>query len=408
MTMPDVCVVGAGTIGVTVAYELARAGASVRLLEAGPQVSARCSYANAGLLVPAQSEPLTGGHNIKAGLGQMFAREGAFRISPGRALSPWMLSFLRHSTPERVARATAALRDLGGAGLAGHVEYARQGIPTGLHQRGMLNVYQTHDNLASGLASLGISPMRDVGEQWSAAAVGSEVPGLRRVAGGIYLADQAHVEGRTYALAVMHAAQDLGVDVCTGTPVRSLLRHGKRVVGVITDAGEVRAGTVVVAAGVASRSLVRETGLRPALAPGKGYVIDLERRDDDPVMPIGLKEDMLVLTPYDDKLRIAGMMELRADAGLDQRRVAAVRRAAVDRWPALESRPVLSTWTGQRPCSADGLPYVGVSRRVPGLALACGHGQQGLILSPSTARKIRDEIVHGRSPRDDDPFSPDR
>ncbi|MGH3360249.1 MAG: NAD(P)/FAD-dependent oxidoreductase, partial [Nocardioidaceae bacterium] len=135
-------------------------------------------------------------------------------------------------------------------------------------------------------------------------------------------------------------------------------------------------------------------GLRLPLAPAKGYVIDLETRPGDPTQPVGLKEDMVVVTPYPDRLRLAGTLELVGrDTTIDHLRTGAIRAAADRVLPPLRDRRTLSVWAGLRPCSADGLPMVGASSTMDGLLVATGHGQQGLVLAPGTGRLIADMLA---------------
>jgi D-amino-acid dehydrogenase len=129
-----------------------------------------------------------------------------------------------------------------------------------------------------------------------------------------------------------------GVDVRTGTEVRSL--------------DELRAETVVVAAGAWSRTLVDLP-----LEGGKGYCVDYEPAEGDPRIPAWVQETSTVATPLPGRLRLSGTLELAGlDLSISQRRVEAIRRGG-ERWfRGLAGRPALETWAGLRPCLPDVSP----------------------------------------------------
>lgn len=396
---PDVVVIGAGTIGACVAYELTLAGARVHVVDQGTRPAAGCSRANAGLITPSHSEPLTGAGNIRTGLRQLLHADSAFHIRPSRALLPWLIRYVRASKSGRVHAATRLLRDLGAAGLRRHAEYRDRGLETSFEQRGLLDVFATAEALDRARASLGSNPL-DLGhEVLSDAGVRELVPGIAETAGGIAFDDEAHCNSRVFVESVLAAAESLGAQVSLGARVRSVIQNAGRVRGVETTGGTLHAGHVVVAAGHLSASLVRPLGLRFPLAPAKGYVIDLETEIGDPEQPVGLKEDLVVLTPYPDRLRLAGTLELvGADTSIDSGRARAIRAAAERAFPRLRGRRTLSAWAGLRPCSADGLPIIGPASRTDGVTIATGHGQQGLLLAPVTGQLVASRITGTESP----------
>lgn len=405
---PDVVVVGAGTVGACTAYELARAGLKVEVIDEGTHAAAGCSRANAGLLAPSHAQPLTGAANIRTGLRHMLRADSSFHIRPTPRLLPWLLRFGAASSRTKVMSATRSLRDLGAVSLQRHAQYREQGIATSFERRGLVDVFASAEARATGVASLDRTPLDLSYDVLDEAEVRALVPGITTTAGGVLFRDEAHCDSRVLVESLLAAAEELGARVSLGTTVHGLLHRRGRVHGVVTGEGPVSAGHVVVAGGHSSSALVHPLGHRPPLAPAKGYVIDLEAGPEDPVQPVGLKEDMVVLTPHADRIRLAGTLELvGTDPTIDARRVAAIRSAADRALPALSRRRTISTWAGLRPCSADGLPIIGTPSSTPGLVLATGHGQQGVLLAPGTGRIITDLLTDARSvvPRE---FSPDR
>lgn len=395
----DVVVIGAGAVGACAAYELSLAGARVHVVDQGTRPAAGCSRANAGLLTPSHSEPLTGAGNIRTGLRQLLRPDSAFHIRPTRALVPWLARFARASEPGRVHAATRLLRDLGSASLRRHAEYREQGFDTSFEQRGLLDVFATAEALAKARTSLGSNPLDLEHDVLSDAGVRELAPGIAKTAGGIAFRNEAHCDSRVFTETVLAEAERLGARVTFGARVRSVIQEAGRVRGVETTRGTLHAGHVVLAAGHLSASLARPLGLRLPVAPAKGYVIDLETRAGDPEQPVGLKEDLVVVTPYPDRLRLAGTLELvGADTRIDAGRSAGIRATAERAFPRLRERRTLSVWAGLRPCSADGLPIIGPAGSVDGLTVATGHGQQGLLLAPVTGQLIASRITGAALP----------
>lgn len=348
-TASDVVVIGAGAVGASVAYELALAGATVRVVDQATRPAAGCSRANAGLLVPSHSEPLTGAGNIRTGLRQMLRGDNAFHVRPSRVLLPWLMRFVAASNAGRVRAATRLLRDLGLESLQRHAEYLQMGVETSFERQGMVDVFASHADHESALCSLERNPLGLEYDVLGMSEVHELVPGIIDMAGGVYFRNEAHCDSRIFVESTLAAAERLGVKTSLATRVRSIRHKRGRISGVKTSAGFLPAGAVVVAAGHQSVELTKPLGIRLPITPAKGYVIDIETRSGDSAQPVGLKEDMVVITPYRDRLRIAGTLELvGADTTIDQGRVGAIRQAAVRAIPRLGDRRILSVWGGTK------------------------------------------------------------
>jgi len=409
---PDVLVIGAGVVGAAVAHELAARGAGVTVVDEGPDVGHGCSYANAGLLAPAHVEPLTTPQNLAAGLRYLLRRDSPFHLSPSPRLAPWLVRFAAASTPARARRLTALLRELAWESLAQHRAYAAAGWRTGLSDSGSLDVYLTLERFATATAGAAGSDGGHGVRVLTAEQARELVPGLGRVAGAVLHEQDATCDTQAFARAALAAATGAGATVRWGTHVRRLEPHGGGLRAELDagpgGAGTVTPGAVVVAAGLGSTRLLRPLGVRLPMTGGKGYVIDVPPQAGPP-MALTFKELKVVATPYPDRLRFCGTMDLgETGDGLVQRRVDAVRRAAAAGLPGVDTGRPVQVWAGQRPCLADGVPAIGPVRSVPGLHLATGHGMWGLVLAPVTAALVAATITQGL--RDDRfaPLAPDR
>ena len=396
---PEVVVVGGGAIGVSAAYELARRGARVTLLERDA-LGSGCSAGNAGLVCPSHSAPLATPAALHEGMRSLVRADSAFSIRPRRDTLRWLARFAGACRNGNVHRATAAIRSLSVASLALHAELAYLG--TGFERRGTLSVYETEARFAAGREEAARSGLQ------SRVLPGVEVTALEQalegcLAGGIYFPDEAHVDPLRYVEAVGAAAAAAGADLQTGVEVRSL-----RAGSVVTSRGSLHPKTVVLAAGVWSAPLARTAGVDVPVTGGRGYHVDFAQVAGDPCVPVLLQEARCALTPLEGRLRIAGLLDIVGrDLRVDSARVEAVRGAAT-RVLRRDSREVIDVWAGLRPCAPDGLPVIGRAAALPGLVLATGHAMKGLSLAPITGRLVA-ELVGGEPPSHElAPFSPDR
>lgn len=383
MAKPDVIVVGGGAVGACCALELARRGAQVTLLERGPQLASGCSAGNAGLICPSHSNPISNPVSLRNGLRWMWRRDSPFYLRPRPAALPWLARFARAAS--RWEAGAAAIRALSVPGLELHAQLGEE-LGTSFERLGTLNVYATPEGLEGGAREGERSGLHF--SVLDAAQTRELEPSLAGpVVGAVHYPDEGRVDPKRFVEAVGRAAGDAGVEIRTGTEVHSL--------------DELRADTVVVAAGAWSRTLVDLP-----LEGGKGYHIDFERTDGDPRIPAWVQETWTIATPLPDCLRLSGTLELAGlDLSISQPRVDAIRRGG-ERWfRGLAGRPVLETWAGLRPCLPDGLPAIGWLDRV---VVATGHAMKGVSLAPITGRLVA-QLVAGEQPEQDlAPFDPAR
>jgi D-amino-acid dehydrogenase len=406
-----VAIVGGGAIGVSVAAELARAGASVVLLERGSQLGAGCSAGNAGIVGASHVLPLATPRALVEGLRWLGRADSPFSMRARPALAPWIARFVAAARPDRVRQTTRILRELALASAALHAQLHGRGLSTGYCRHGLLNVY----NDPGALADAGRHARADAAdglpsEVLDAATLRQAHPQLAaQAAGAVWYPDEAHCDPLGYVRAVGHEAISAGVEVCADVEVLSVRRRGARVTGLWTTAGEIDAGEVVMATGAWTSPLVRELGCPLPVEGGKGYHVDIDATPADASIPVWLHDSRTVVTPLGRRTRIAGTLQLVGrDERVDVGRVDAIMRQTLDALPGLVGRPAREVWRGLRPCTPDGLPVIGRPAGVDNLILATGHGMWGLQLAPITGQLVA-ALVAGATPGHDlRPLSPDR
>jgi D-amino-acid dehydrogenase len=416
---PDVVIVGGGAIGAASAYELARRGARVTVLERSGDASG-CSYGNAGLICPSHADALANLGAVRDGLAWLARRDSPFRLRLRPGLLPWLARFGAAALPARSARATAVLRALARASLERHAELARDGLATGFARRGTLSVFESAEAFERAQdarhGSLGLFDPAEgferapAGRPLDAAEARELEPALAPgVAGALHHPDDAHCDPGALVRALLDAAAEHGAQVRTGVELLRLRRANGRVAALDTTEGAVAAEMVVLAAGTWSRALARDAGVHLPLEPAKGYHVEVAGGALGGGTPIYMEEARVIATPLDGRVRLAGTLELGGlDMDVDPVRLASLTRAAGRTLTLPPGARTVHVWRGLRPCTPDGLPVIGRAPGIDNLVLATGHAMLGITLAPVTGELVAD-IVTGAPPRHAlEPLRPDR
>jgi D-amino-acid dehydrogenase len=387
----ETVVIGGGVVGIAVAHAVAARGASVTVLERHAAPGMACSAGNAGIVGSRHVEPLANLGALWEGVQALPRRGGPLAIRVKPSTLTWIGRFAAAALRERDGHAAAALRQLAEESAALHRGLGER-LDTGWTQRGFLSVYRHVAAFEAARRSSAGSQVLD------AHALRSAYPQLAEpLAGGVLDPDEAHCDPQGFVSALAgEAASEHGVTFMGSTEVLGFRARDGRVDRLLTSRGELRVGTVIVAAGAWSSALLRGLPVTLPLQGGKGYHVELPAEPGDPDLPVYLPEQRVVMTPLHRRVRVAGTLEI---AGTDERvsmpRVDAVMAAATRQLPSLGGRRPLHVWRGLRPCTPDGLPAVGRVPRVANLVLATGHGMWGLQLAPVTGRVVAD-LLEGR------------
>jgi D-amino-acid dehydrogenase len=405
-TEAETLVVGGGIIGASCAYYLARDGNTVTLIEREDSVCpvGASSYANAGLVMPSDPVPLPSPGVLGQGMKWLLDSSSPLYIKPrlSPALVRWLLGFAAASREGPMKRGMPVLRALGVEGVKAYDEITVAGLDAGYMHTGILSLYLSQQGLEG--AAAGAEPMKQEfgveAEVWDAAAVHDRVSAaLPDVVGGVYTAEDGHVEPRRLTRGLARMAEESGATVLTATEALGFTRERRRITGVMTTNGMIRAKTVVLAAGVWSKRLARGLQVPLPLEPAKGYSVMVRRPEGVPAdLALYLPEGHACVTPFGDGLRFAGTLEL---SGMNDRvltnRVAAIRRGAGRYFAGVEAAPPVELWRGLRPMSPDGLPMIGRPKGWDNLVVATGHCMNGIMYGPVTGKLVA-EIVAGRTP----------
>lgn len=393
--MSQVIIVGAGAVGVCCAYYLQRKGFSVTVLERRA-IGAACSAGNAGLIVPSHVIPLAAPGVVSQGLKWLFRRDSPFYIRPrlDPALWSWVWRFTRNCNAKTVAGNIPILHELlqQSAQLFDAL-YEEQNQNYFYRKNGLLMVYRL-DKYRQALQS----------EADTASALGIEVnhldeAALRRLepqapvnaAGAFYYRNDAHLDPARFVTFLADSLKENGVVFHENTDVQRLEKQDGHVRGVHTSQGYFEADMVVIAGGSWSPGLTEKRALHLPVEAGKGYSLTLDQPRFKPEIPMILSEEKATITPLADQIRFAGTLELSGlDASVNRKRFASVVAVAPQYLPdfKLDDLDPQKIWSGFRPCTPDGLPIIGRSRKYHNLLAATGHAMLGITLAPVTGLLI--------------------
>jgi D-amino-acid dehydrogenase len=225
-------------------------------------------------------------------------------------------------------------------------------------------------------------------------------PALRiSAAGGIYFPKDAYLAPWQFM-----AALKKRVEVQWKTSI-SLRPNGKRV------DSDLKADEYVICGGAWSSAIARDLQLHLPMQAGKGYSLTLQRPRKVPRHAMILSEARIAVTPMLDSLRFGGTMEISGnDLSINPARVRGIIKAVPKYLPEFSADDFrdVQPWAGLRPCSPDGVPYIGRFARYENLSVATGHAMMGLSLGPITGQLMAELLSDEPTSIPLSQLSPDR
>ncbi|MDQ0319091.1 D-amino-acid dehydrogenase [Pararhizobium capsulatum DSM 1112] len=401
-----VIVLGAGIIGVTSAYQLARTGHEVIVLDRQQGPALETSFANAGEVSFGYCSPWAApGIPMKA-LKWLFMEHAPLILRPkiDAAMLSWMVRMLSNCTSRRYAINKSRMLQLADYSRASLAELRSETrIAYDERMQGTLQLFRTQQQLdASGkdvkaLAADGI-PYEVLDRDGCIKVEPALAHAREKIVGGLLTPKDETGDCFKFTNALAEKASALGVKFVYGTSIKGLDVMGGRVRAVVTDRERIEADAIVVALGSYSPLLLKPLGIRLPVYPVKGYsltlpITDVSRAPESTVMDETFK---IAITRLGDRIRVGGMAEISGytnDLGQARRRT--LEHSVTDLFPGGDIAKA-TFWSGLRPMTPDGTPVIGPTK-IGGLFLNTGHGTLGWTMSTGSARVIND-LVSGRKP----------
>lgn len=395
-------IIGGGIVGVCSAYELARRGERVVLLERG-KIAGEASGGNAGQMAIAHPPIPRPGLAAKA-VRWMFDPMSPLHITPraGWGMVPWLWTFWRACSQSRLDRSMDALAAMGRLTRPIFDEIVEaESIECDYQPVGGMEVFRTEHGAEDGRAFVRLMKKYGVDADWlDAGELVEREPCFKPgVVGAALNRENISLDPGAFTAGVARGSRRLGVEIREHSPVGAVVVESGRAVGVRLESGErVDADRVVLAAGVWSDSIARTAGVRVPMQACKGYHREIEQDGPPLRTPCVCAERFVACTTINGRLRLAGTLEFSGiNCTMRRERLDALSRGADEYLSGVSGKPALSEWCGLRPCVADGMPVIGWAPRVGGLLVATGHAMLGMTLGPATGRLVA-ELLLGDTP----------
>lgn len=407
----DILILGAGIVGTSLAYTLQKQGRSVVVIDKG-QVGYGCSYGNAGWVTPCFAMPLPQPGMFWKSIGWLLDPESPLYIKPEPSITlmKWLMHFSMSMTHSKMNQSIEVLSEISKESLKIYKELS-QSYSFDFQQKGLLMVSQTQDGLRSGVEELELMAKRGIqGKQLSAEEVYQIEPSLKKnLLGGVYFPNEAHVEPLLAVEKMAQETQKLGGQFLPFTEVYDFETSGGQIQKVKTTRGVFEASLVIVAMGTWSQLLAKKISLNVPVLGGKGYSLISNAFVPKPAHPIMLIEKKIAITPRQNSVRIAGTLELvKNDDSLSSRRIEAILKGTRQFFDLPQELQISEVWRGLRPCTPDGVPMIGFSKKIQNLFFCTGHQMLGLQSAPGSAR-LAAELILKQSPYvNPAPFDPNR
>jgi D-amino-acid dehydrogenase len=414
--LSHVIILGGGIIGLSTAMCMQEAGWQVTVIDKG-DFTDNCSHGNAGYICPSHFIPMATPGIVKQGFKWMLNSGSPFYVQPrfDRHLLDWGLKFMKSATVEHVRRSAVPLRDI--ALLSQQVYenwFKHTNIGFEYNRKGLLEYFKTEEKAHH--AQETVQQAGELGLEavlLSSAAVQEMEPQTKLdILGAVYYKCDAHTDPSLLMRKLLEYLRKKGVAFIPNTEATDFELVNGRIKKVITTRGDFEADAAVMATGSWSRELAARLKVSIPLMPGRGYSVTLENSPFVLNYPAILMEARMAITPLSaHKIRFGGTMEIvPTHTPPRMKRVKAMLTAMQQFLPEFDvpMPDADKVWHGYRPCSADGLPYIGRTKAVTNLVIATGHSMLGLSLGAATGKLVAEILNETPLSMDISPFDPDR
>ncbi|MEO9484832.1 MAG: FAD-dependent oxidoreductase [Ekhidna sp.] len=412
-----ITIIGGGAIGLCTAYFLHKEGQEVQVIESSRSNEASgCSHGNAGMIVPSHFTPLAAPGVISQGLKWLFNSKSPFYIKPrlNKDLLHWMWLFARSANQKNILRVGDQLFRLNHASRNLYEDIIKEeDLKVAYQRQGLMMLYQTEhveaeeQHLAIEASILGIKS--DILSPQEVAKLETDFE--FNIRGGVHYHSDAHLDPGSFMVQLKDYLLKAGVDIHYDVQCHGFKSTGNKLTHVNTNKGLFESQKVVVAAGVWSRTLSENLGVHIPLQGGKGYSLTIKKPPLQLKIPSILCERKIAITPMGENLRLAGTMEIAGmDRTINEHRLQGIKDGVNQYLKNFEMDWVenVTPWTGLRPVSPDGMPYIGKCKDWDNLFINTGHAMMGVSLAPISGEVLKDIILKKPVKFNTEILSPDR
>ena len=409
-----VVIIGGGIIGLCSAYYLQKEGHQVTVVDKSDFTSG-ASYVNAGYITPSHIVPLSAPGMITKGIKWMFNSESPFYVKPrlDNDFLKWSWAFKKSATKAKVAKSIPIIKDINIFSRALYEDLkTSKDFDFSYDHKGLLMYYQTEKagveewNTAKKAIALGLQV-----ENLTKSEVQKIEPDVAlNVNGAIYYHSDAHMTPNNFMQQLKRYLEQHGVEILANEEVEDVVVLAGKLHILKTKKRSITADEFVLATGSWSQNFAKKLNINIPVQAGKGYSINV-KKETNITIPAILMEAKVAVTPMEGFTRFAGTMEIGGiNHTINPKRVNAIAKAGELYYRDLKISDIAkqNAKCGLRPCSPDGLPYIGKSIHCPNLTIATGHAMMGWSLGPATGKLVSENISDKKTSLEIDSFHPDR
>ena len=403
-----VVVLGAGVIGITTAYQLAKDGHEVVVVERNGGAAEEASHGNASVIAPGHAYAWASPRAPLTLIESLWKDDTAlrFKFSLDPAMWLWSLRFLANCTAAR-NRANTLVK-------LGLCIYSRDrlvalGEETGIDYdattRGTLYLYRDAGQLETAIANMalltdnGLTGLEAIDIERAAELESAIAPVKDKFAGAVHCAFDRSGSAAKLSLALVERMRGMGVDFRWRTTVTGLRAADGRIEAALTDKGEVTGDTYVMALANETPIVLKGLGYRLPIYPIKGYSLTVPSAgfNGTPTAPVIDEHSLVAFTPVGESFRITATAEFAGyDTSHEPADFAPMMRTARELFPAGGDYDKPTYFACLRPMTPDGPPVIGKGRH-DNLVFNTGHGHIGWTMAAGSAR-IAADLVAGKKP----------
>jgi D-amino-acid dehydrogenase len=404
---PRTVIMGAGVIGVTNAYYLAKEGHQVTVIDRQPEAAAETSFANAGLVAPGHALTWASPRAPKILWRSLFRDDQALRLklSADTRMWAWCLRFLanctdtasRRNTTRKLALCLYSQASLKELVAATGLQYDRQ-------EGGLLYLHRNEASLQAAIRNSAV--LRDNGLQLDVldpAGCARIEPALAtsgdKIAGGLYCPTDESGDSRLFTLELVKLCQSLGVIFAFDTRITGFSAAADRIDQVLTDRGPVSGDNFVLALASESAVVGRQLGLKLPVYPVKGYsaTVPINGHNGAPTLGGVDETNLVAYCRMGDRLRLTATAEFSGyDRSYKPADFKVMLDTARDLFPDAGDYHQASYWCCLRPMTPEGTPIFGPARQ-RNLYINTGQGHMGWTMACGSGRIVTD-LIAGRKP----------
>ncbi|AMQ55624.1 NAD(P)/FAD-dependent oxidoreductase [Algoriphagus sanaruensis] len=393
--MKPTLIIGGGIVGLFSAYFLQKEGIEVTVIDR-TDLQDNCSTGNAGMIVPSHIIPLAAPGMVTKGIAWMFSSKSPFYIHPrlDYKLLQWCLLFFRSANEKQVAKAIPYLKNLSLLSKALYLDFKAEHpeAALALQEKGLMMAYQTEGVEKEEIEFAHLARKYGLeAEILTPEDIRKVEPNLElKARGAVLFPGDAHLDpGALYGFLKKYL-EEKGVQFLSKTQVLGFEKSGSKIEAVLTDQGKIEAEKIVLCGGSWSGELAKQLGFTLPMMGGKGYSF-IQKNQPEIKQATILTEQKVAVSPYGETVRFGGTLEIAGtNQKVDMRRVQGIFESINRYYPSFETKfpEENQIWKGLRPCSPDGLPYIGFAPTYSNVLVGSGHSMMGISLAPATGKLL--------------------